>query len=122
MAKMTPEERAEIEARLQADDNEPDDDDFEIEIYSPEGHGSRLPYSKGRAYLQQHFGIDVGDIPATGGGAGNAGKGGNGKGAPGTPDPSSASSSRASQRYFGGRSKGAADPNSGGTPNPNVSS
>lgn len=40
--------------------NEPDDDDdFEIEIYSSDGSGARLPYRKGKSWIQKTFGIDV---------------------------------------------------------------
>lgn len=63
------ERRAELEAQMAELDNEPDDDEeFEIEIYGPEGHGARLPYRKGKTYLQQHFGIDADSLPKPGDG------------------------------------------------------
>jgi hypothetical protein len=61
MAKLTPEKRAELEALLAADD-ETGDDDFEIEIRDGD-KAARVPYSKGRAYLQKHFGIDLDPEP-----------------------------------------------------------
>jgi hypothetical protein len=62
---LTAEEKAQLE-QLTAKANEPDSsDDFEIEVFSPEGHGARVPYSKGRSYLQQHFGIDLDPDPET---------------------------------------------------------
>lgn len=71
MARPTQQEIDEFNARM-AEPEGVDEDDFEIEIFTPEGHGARLPYHKGRTYLAQHFGIDVGDIPpnAAQGGAG----------------------------------------------------
>jgi hypothetical protein len=39
--------------------NEPDEDDrYEIEIGSGDRY-ARVPYHKGRSYLQEHFGIDL---------------------------------------------------------------
>ena len=61
MAKLTPEKRAELEAALAADDAD-DEDDFEIEIRDGD-KAARVPYSKGRAYLQKHFGIDLDPEP-----------------------------------------------------------
>jgi hypothetical protein len=62
MAKLTAAERAELEARLAADDQD-DEDDFEIEIRDGD-KSARIPYRKGRAYLQAHFGIDLDPEPA----------------------------------------------------------
>jgi hypothetical protein len=65
---LSDEEKATL-AALQAKENEPEaTDDFEIELYTPEGHGARVPYAKGRGYLQQHFGIDLDPDPGTEGG------------------------------------------------------
>jgi hypothetical protein len=61
MAKMTAAERAELEAKLAADDQD-DDDDFEIEIRDGD-KAARIPYSRGRSYLQKHFGIDLDPEP-----------------------------------------------------------
>lgn len=69
MARPTQQEIDEFNARM-AEPEGPDEDDFDIEIFTPEGHGARLPYRKGRTYLAQHFGIDVGDIPPGAGASG----------------------------------------------------
>lgn len=61
MARPTQQEIDEFNARME--EPEDSDDDFEIEIFTPEGHGARVPYRKGRTYLQQHFGIDVDSLP-----------------------------------------------------------
>lgn len=46
-------------AELQQRENEPENDsDYEIEIYKGE-HGARIPYSKGKSFLQSIFGIDL---------------------------------------------------------------
>jgi hypothetical protein len=85
---LSAEEKAQLDA-LTAKANEPDtEDDFEIELYTPGGHGARVPYSKGRGYLQEHFGIDLDPDPGKDGGEGGDGSaGGDGKGKPpkGTP-------------------------------------
>lgn len=60
MPKLTPERRAELEAELAADHD--DEDDFEIEIRDGD-KAARLPYSRGRAYVQKHFGIDLDPEP-----------------------------------------------------------
>lgn len=119
MARPTQQEIDEFNARMSEPDT--DEDDFEIEIFTPEGHGARLPYRKGRAYLSQHFGIDVGDLPNAGGNpqqqgntqgqqgkrGGNSANGNPGN-APGNegemenPDLN-AGQGRPSQRYFGRR-------------------
>jgi len=57
MPKMTPEERAELEARLAADDAD-DEDDFEVTI--KDGDKSlTAPYRKAREWAQKTFGIDL---------------------------------------------------------------
>ena len=54
---MTPEERAELEARLAADDAD-DEDDFEVTI--KDGDKSlTAPYRKAREWAQKTFGIDL---------------------------------------------------------------
>ena len=60
MPRLSPEKRAELEALLAADDQ--DDDDFEIEIRDGD-KAARIPYSRGRSYLQKHFGIDLDPEP-----------------------------------------------------------
>lgn len=70
---LSDEEKATLEA-LTKKANEPDDDDnFEIEIYDGQ-RGARVPYRKGRGYLQEHFGIDL--DPNPGEGAADDGKSG----------------------------------------------
>ena len=61
MGKLSKEERAELERRL-ADDDATEEDDFEVEIGS-EGNYARVPYRKGRSWLQQTFGIDLDPEP-----------------------------------------------------------
>lgn len=99
MARPTKEEIAAWEARM----NEPEgsDDDFEVEIYSPEGHGARVPYSKARTYLQQNFGIDLDEMPKPDGDP-NADP--NGAGAIADP-PGNTGGTRPSARYFGKQGK-----------------
>ncbi|HEX8762899.1 MAG TPA: hypothetical protein VF733_04035 [Candidatus Saccharimonadales bacterium] len=100
MARPTPEEIEEFNARMNEPDNNPDDD-FEIEIFTPEGHGARLPYSRGKSYLQEHFGIDIGDPPSDP----NAGNPANGAAANGEDPLNSPNAPRpsTSSRYFGKR-------------------
>ena len=59
MPRLTPEQRAELERQLADDDAAADD--FEIEIRDGD-KATRIPYSRGRSWLQEHFGID---LPAT---------------------------------------------------------
>jgi hypothetical protein len=71
---LSAEEKAQLDA-LMAKDKEPDpDDDFEIEIYDG-SKGARLPYRRGRSYLQEHFGIDLDPDPGKDAGD-SGGKGG----------------------------------------------
>jgi len=53
-------DREELEAQLQADneEREPAKHEFEVEIGS-EGNYARVPYRKGKAWLQKTFGIDL---------------------------------------------------------------
>jgi len=74
MAKLTPEQQAQLD-QLTALAAADDDDNFEIEIFEGD-KGARVPYRKGRGWLERTFGIDVGDPPAAA--AGDAG---------GTDDP-----------------------------------
>lgn len=94
---LSPEEKAQLDA-LTAKANEPEEDDFDIEIWDEKGAGAKVPYRKGRTWLQR-FGIDMPEPPADGGqgqGHGKTKPDANGK--PETPE------GRA-QRYFGGSSK-----------------
>lgn len=97
MAKLNDDERKLLE-ELTARANEPDaDDDFEIEVYdTTAGKGARIPFSRGKSWLFDTFGI--GDAPAAEG----AGEGGGaGKDAPpaGTPKPA-AKKTAAGGGYF----------------------
>lgn len=61
--------KAEIQAQIDAltadlANAEDDGDDYEVEIWDGEGKGARVPYSRARSYLQEHFGIGL-DPPAT---------------------------------------------------------
>ncbi|MDA8319076.1 MAG: hypothetical protein M0030_04570 [Actinomycetota bacterium] len=67
MAKMTKEERAELEAKLAADDDEPDDDPGSFaELWNGKGDGVRLPLGHGgvKTFLKNNFGIDLDPPPA----------------------------------------------------------
>jgi hypothetical protein len=80
---LSAEEKAQLDA-LTAKANQPDDEpDFEMEIYDG-AKGARVPYSKGRSWLQTNFGIDLDPDPAkeTGetNGEGTAAQGENNKG------------------------------------------
>lgn len=54
---LTDDEKALLD-KLTAKANEKDDDDFDVELWDETGAGARLPYRKGKAFLQR-FGIDV---------------------------------------------------------------
>jgi hypothetical protein len=58
---LTPEEKEQLD-KLTQKANEPDDDDFEIEIWDGTGAGAKVPYHKGKTWLQR-FGIDLPDTP-----------------------------------------------------------
>lgn len=94
---------------LTAKASEPDsDDDYEIELFTPEGHGARVPYRKGRSYLQTHFGIDLDPDPAEGanddGNGGDASK--NSKGSTGKTSPAGKETeTKRPTSYFSGRGK-----------------
>ncbi len=78
--------------------SEPEDnaEDFEVEIYSPDGHGARVPYSKARSYLQTNFGIDLDEIPKPDGTDPNADPNSQIQDPPGN-----GGGSRPTQKYFG---------------------
>jgi hypothetical protein len=54
---LTPEEKATLDALTQKA-NQPDEDDFDIEIWDETGAGAKVPYHKGRKWLER-FGIDL---------------------------------------------------------------
>lgn len=49
--------------KLTAKQAEKEDDDFDIEIWNEKGAGARVPYRKGKGFLQQ-FGIDMPEATA----------------------------------------------------------
>jgi len=56
MPRLSKDERAALEKQLKDDDDAADD--FEVEIGSGDSY-ARVPYSKGKSWLQQTFGIDL---------------------------------------------------------------
>lgn len=54
---LSPEEQAQLDA-LTAKATATEDDDFDVEIWDGEGNGARVPYRKGKSWLQK-FGIDL---------------------------------------------------------------
>lgn len=56
MAKLTPEQRAELQRQL--DDDAAADEDFEVEITDGDRR-ARVPYGKAKKWLQDTFGIDL---------------------------------------------------------------
>lgn len=57
---LSDEEKATLEA-LTRKANEPDEDDFDIEIWDETGAGAKVPYRKGRTWLNR-FGIDLPEV------------------------------------------------------------
>lgn len=57
MARLTAEERAELQRKL--DEDAATADDFEVEIWNERGQGARVPFSKGKNWLAEAFGIDL---------------------------------------------------------------
>ena len=60
MSRLSKEERAELEKRLQDDDNEANA--YEVEIGQGENY-ARVPYAKAKTWLQKTFGIDLDELP-----------------------------------------------------------
>lgn len=58
---LSKEEQDQLDA-LTAKANEPDEDDFDIEIWDEKGAGAKVPYRKGKTWLQR-FGIDLPETP-----------------------------------------------------------
>jgi hypothetical protein len=56
VAKLTPEERADLERRLKEDDDA--ENDYEVEIGSGDKY-ARVPYGKAKKFLQDAFGLDL---------------------------------------------------------------
>jgi hypothetical protein len=76
---LSKEEQAQLDALTQKASEPDTDNDFEIEIGSGDKY-ARVPYHKGRSYLQEHFGIDLDPEVANSGGAESAAEGESGKG------------------------------------------
>ncbi len=66
MARLTAEQQKQLDDLTKLAEA-PDEEDFEVEIFDGD-KGARVPYSKGRSWLQKTFGIDLGDPPADDGG------------------------------------------------------
>jgi hypothetical protein len=64
MGKLTPEQARQLK-ELQDQADAPDEDDFDVEIWDGD-KGARVPYSKGRSWLEKTFKFDLGDPPAAG--------------------------------------------------------
>jgi hypothetical protein len=58
---LSKDEQAQLDA-LTKKASEPDDDDFSIEIWDETGAGAKVPYHKGKSWLQR-FGIDMPETP-----------------------------------------------------------
>jgi hypothetical protein len=59
-------EEQELLADLQRREQEGDEEDFEIEVYdTAKGRGARIPFSKGRNWLWNEFGIGEDPNPKT---------------------------------------------------------
>jgi hypothetical protein len=71
---LSDEEKAQLAALMEKEKQADPEDDFEIEIYDG-AKGARLPYSKGRSFLQQ-FGIGLDPDPETESDQGEGDKGG----------------------------------------------
>lgn len=93
MAKLTDDQQKQLDELIAMRDA-PDDEDFEIEIRNGD-KSARIPYHKGRRYLQQHFGIDLDEPPAD-----DTGEPGDDT-ADDTGKPKSRNADRVSNRYFG---------------------
>jgi hypothetical protein len=64
---LTPEQQEQLDELNRLSQEPDDDEEYEIEIYSSDGSGARLPYKKGKSWLQKTFGIDIGDAPSSAG-------------------------------------------------------
>jgi len=62
MGKLTPEQQKALEELTNLANAPDDDEDFEIEIYDGT-KGARVPYSRGKSWLKDTFGFDIGDAP-----------------------------------------------------------
>lgn len=77
MAKLTPEQKKQLE-ELQALADAPDEEDeYEVWVKNDKGHETRLPSRKAAGWLRENFGISLhDDEPADDGGAGDGDDGG----------------------------------------------
>lgn len=55
---LSPEEQAQLDALTTKANAADNDDDFDVEIWDKDGNGARVPYRKGKTWLQK-FGIDL---------------------------------------------------------------
>ncbi len=62
MARLTAEQQKQLDDLTKLAEA-PDEEDFEVEIFDGD-KGARVPYSKGRSWLQKTFGIDLGEPPS----------------------------------------------------------
>jgi len=83
-------------AALQAKEQEPDEDNFDIEIWDETGAGAKVPYHKGRSWLQR-FGIDLPEQPAE--------DQDQDQGKPPKSKPASTGNVTHAQKYFGSNNK-----------------
>jgi hypothetical protein len=96
---LSPEEQSQLDA-LTAKQSQPDDSDFDIEIWDETGAGARVPYSKGRSWLNR-FGIDMPEEPP----ADQAGEGDQAQPVKGAPrGKAAAQRGTVAQGYFGKKS------------------
>ena len=64
---LTEDEKALLEQLTKKSKEADAEKDFEIEVYSKDGHGARIPFSQGKKWLYQNFGIgDSPEAPAEG--------------------------------------------------------
>lgn len=100
MAKLTPEQQKTLDELTALAESPDDDNDFEIEIRNGD-RAARVPYRKGRSYLQEHFGIDLDPPPDDGTDDGTEADPAPGMGK--NVKRAKAERERTSTRYFGGK-------------------
>jgi hypothetical protein len=63
---LTDDEKSLLEQLTQKSKEADAEKDFEIEVYSKDGHGARIPFSHGKKWLFDNFGIGEAEAPAEG--------------------------------------------------------